>query len=479
MCFNPFLRRNPRFDKYFDSSDYIMLENERYTSDTFPVNSVVKTLKSLKEDLNELSESPVKESKNIISRYEILHRYLDSVYLSYNGVRIPMYFECPCGRCIDCVSKKYKELCSLLTLEASQSTFSYFLTLTYDDLHLPSEGLVKKHVQMFMKRFRRNIEYYSRKYFPKNDTLPDLRFRAFYCGEYGHKTTRPHYHAILFFHHKDKWSPYITVFLRRMLRKSWDYGYILDLQYCRSQIKSARYIAKYVLKSLKERSPYGKTPMFVQGTSRDGGLGLYNYTSYITNVLESRDGKMVVHCDGKPVVLRIPRKLFDKIFPKAKLSGPLGLSDYISLIRLVRIKCYRYMPFFMQSVDVDDVLRKFTAFPKTRPSYLYSSVTQSKRLVHFGARVFKTYEDYENFIKWINEANCYELEKFLTILVDDLRQLIPIISDSAVFENYCLRKIQYSKIYGKKLEKTICESIESHYSMLNNVIIKSDTCRLD
>lgn len=58
-----------------------------------------------------------------------------------------------------------------------------FITLTYDQLHLPIHGsLDVKHWQLFAKRVRKKVG----------------KFRFFHCGEYGDKTMRPHYHALLF-----------------------------------------------------------------------------------------------------------------------------------------------------------------------------------------------------------------------------------------------------------------------------------------
>lgn len=60
---------------------------------------------------------------------------------------------------------------------------SCFVTLTYDQEHVPKDGsLSKREWQLFAKRLRR------------------LRgpFRFFACGEYGGLNRRPHYHAILF-----------------------------------------------------------------------------------------------------------------------------------------------------------------------------------------------------------------------------------------------------------------------------------------
>ena len=62
---------------------------------------------------------------------------------------------------------------------------SSFITLTYDDEHLPpNASLVKADLQKYFKRLRKSIE-------PK-------KIRYFACGEYGDQTFRPHYHAILF-----------------------------------------------------------------------------------------------------------------------------------------------------------------------------------------------------------------------------------------------------------------------------------------
>lgn len=60
---------------------------------------------------------------------------------------------------------------------------SWFVTLTYDDAHLPEHGtLVKADFQKFAKRLR----------FHRG------RFRYYMCGEYGEKGGRPHYHMILY-----------------------------------------------------------------------------------------------------------------------------------------------------------------------------------------------------------------------------------------------------------------------------------------
>lgn len=69
--------------------------------------------------------------------------------------------------------------------EASQHEENIFLTLTYDDAHLPGKAsLDREAFPLFMKRLRKEIA-------PR-------KVRYFHVGEYGTRNERPHYHALLF-----------------------------------------------------------------------------------------------------------------------------------------------------------------------------------------------------------------------------------------------------------------------------------------
>lgn len=76
---------------------------------------------------------------------------------------------------------KAREWALRCQLELDEHESSRWCTLTYDDEHLPAT-LVKRHLSGFLKRVRARGE----------------RVRFFSCGEYGERTARPHYHAILF-----------------------------------------------------------------------------------------------------------------------------------------------------------------------------------------------------------------------------------------------------------------------------------------
>lgn len=89
----------------------------------------------------------------------------------------------PCGQCIGCRIRRAADWAIRIEHEAKFHKASCFLTLTYDDAHLPEAGtLTYAHFQRFMRRARKS--------------LGPLRF--YMCGEYGSQTFRPHYHACLF-----------------------------------------------------------------------------------------------------------------------------------------------------------------------------------------------------------------------------------------------------------------------------------------
>jgi len=113
-----------------------------------------------------------------------------------------------------------------------------FITLTYDDEHLPKDhSLDVSHWQKFAKRLRKKVG----------------PFRFYHCGEYGDKTLRPHYHACLFgmgFRDKKKFKKNKRgewLFSSELLDKTWEQGFttVGALTY-----ESAEYVTRYILKNI-------------------------------------------------------------------------------------------------------------------------------------------------------------------------------------------------------------------------------------
>lgn len=154
---------------------------------------------------------------------------------------ISRVLQLPCGQCVGCRLERSRQWAVRIMHEAKCHEASCFLTLTYDDEHLPYRGqLVYRHFQLFMKKLRL-------RYAP-------LKLRFYACGEYGEHTFRPHYHCCLFgtaFYSdrkewKDSGSGY-PLYISESLDALWNKGhaYIGDLSW-----DSAGYVARYCLKKV-------------------------------------------------------------------------------------------------------------------------------------------------------------------------------------------------------------------------------------
>lgn len=94
----------------------------------------------------------------------------------------------PCGRCVGCALDYGRNWSVRCYHESLLHSSNYFLTLTVDDAHLHRShpdlppSLDPQQVNFFIKSLRNRGK----------------KFRYFLCGEYGSKTSRPHYHMIVF-----------------------------------------------------------------------------------------------------------------------------------------------------------------------------------------------------------------------------------------------------------------------------------------
>lgn len=157
------------------------------------------------------------------------------------GDREPDYLarriQIPCGQCIGCRLERSRQWAVRCVLESSLYEDNTFVTLTYEDKHLPTGGtLVLKHLQDFLKRLRDRVGY--------------GRFRYYACGEYGDQFRRPHYHALLFnLDFVDKVFDRYTdrgdaVYRSQFLEEVWGYG---RCELGSVTFNSAAYVARYVV----------------------------------------------------------------------------------------------------------------------------------------------------------------------------------------------------------------------------------------
>ena len=159
------------------------------------------------------------------------------------------FTQVPCGKCIGCRLDYASNWADRLSLEALDypSDKRWFVTLTYDDAHLPPLGkcgihtLFPRDVTLFLKRLR--------------SAYPSEDIRYFYSGEYGESDSkRPHYHLILFGHSFDDLKYYKAndlgdpLFTSEVLSSLWRCGYVVIGEF---SWNTAAYTARYVLKKVK------------------------------------------------------------------------------------------------------------------------------------------------------------------------------------------------------------------------------------
>nr|WAE43577.1 MAG: replication initiator protein [Microviridae sp.] len=156
----------------------------------------------------------------------------------------------PCGQCIGCRLEYSRQWAIRCVHEAKLYKHNCFITLTFDDKHLPEDkSLDVKVFQDFMKRFREKVKT---KAFIDKYGFYCKKLRFFHCGEYGEKRGRPHYHACIFnfdfpdrkYHSKRKG---IKLYTSQILEELWPYGFssVGDVTF-----ESAAYVARYVVKKI-------------------------------------------------------------------------------------------------------------------------------------------------------------------------------------------------------------------------------------
>lgn len=190
-----------------------------------------------------------------------------------------------CGQCLPCRIKKKRIWTHRIMLEATQHGDNCFLTLTYNDEHLPADkSLNPKHVQDFLKRLRRRIE-------PR-------KIRYFAVGEYGETTHRPHYHIVLFGHpsceqgvtnrHRD--GSIRCCDSCRGLQSDWSIAgrNVGNIYLGGLEVASAAYVSGYVTKKLsdpRDERLEGRHPEFARMSLRPG-IGADFMDEFASTLLE-------------------------------------------------------------------------------------------------------------------------------------------------------------------------------------------------
>ncbi|UPW40864.1 replication initiator protein [Sigmofec virus UA08Rod_6451] len=170
----------------------------------------------------------------------------------------------PCGKCADCIRKAARDWKIRLYHEAQITSSCIFLTLTYNNDNLPSDGnLHYDDFQKFMKRLRRKL--------PKGHKIT-----YFVACEYGTKTFRPHFHAIIYdlpltflsdskFFCTSRSDKRIKIYRSPAIEKIWNKGYCSFTKVEKRDPRAFGYVSGYLISKKNKRhfsdvSSRGLTP---------------------------------------------------------------------------------------------------------------------------------------------------------------------------------------------------------------------------
>lgn len=209
----------------------------------------------------------------------------------------------PCGKCKGCRIDQANDFATRAALESKLYKQNCFLTITYDNKHLPkNRSLCKKDLQDFWKKLRKK----------------GYKIRYMACGEYGPRTLRPHYHAIVFnywptdakLHSRNILKE--PLFTSKELNKIWGKGYIIV---GKATYETAAYVARYTFKKsfgitkLTWKNAK-KEPEFTT-TSRKPGIGAYILKTPIWQTIK-KTGNIIIPSKTGPRIKRIPTFLKNK-----------------------------------------------------------------------------------------------------------------------------------------------------------------------
>lgn len=239
----------------------------------------------------------------------------------------------PCGRCINCARNKSLEWVERLQLEKQRYPDEQcsFLTLTYAEENIPlteeyKSTLRYEDFQSFMKRLR---------------SRTDGEIRFFMCGEYGSRTWRPHYHALLFGYDffregkiVGKSESGMNLYYNDDIQDSWKLG-IANFGFMDNE--SIAYVAQYTTKKITTNYSWhddSVKPPFIQ-MSRRPGIGGKTYAENLDSIDD-------LYIDGRRVrKVRYYQKLMEK--DKKLLQLALQKKQMQEIAEMIQAEKYKGM----------------------------------------------------------------------------------------------------------------------------------------
>ena len=200
-----------------------------------------------------------------------IRQLLDNINSKSQSLKYEMI---PCGKCWACRLNYSAEWATRIMLESKKNDHNYFITLTYDDEHVPKnkhgfQVLVPNDTSAFIKSLRKPFE---------RKGIKGIKY--FLAGEYGPTTRRPHYHMILMhcpldinqFYDTHIDSQFKEHWKSPEIEKHWGKG-MVDI--CAAEWSTAAYVARYCTKKIFDNTEeYKKRDMQPEFVRMSKGIGM-------------------------------------------------------------------------------------------------------------------------------------------------------------------------------------------------------------
>lgn len=339
-----------------------------------------------------------------IKRNNISTADLDSCFVvdDSTGETFPIYCLVPCNKCDVCKTRKINGFVQRCKFESMQYDCQpWFVTLTYDEEHLPSDGLCVRDVQLFLKRLRINLK---RKGYP-------FLIRYVAVGEYGKNTHRAHYHLLIW--NIATYTHTANLDVAKIIEKSWSNGFIQHRLVDCSNDKTFYYTSKYLRKDCFV--PKGCNSPFCVSSNRHGGIG----SGFIDKCSKELRRTLNIHFKylnkwtNKLEDMVFSSYVLNRVFPSFHKSVPSILRRRLQDYSLEFSMFKRY---FSNSLFYEQFQNQFNRFYSYFAPYtffgevLYTEIPRDSRPTISGLQQYLS-QDGEFIERWYNRINFKEAEE--------------------------------------------------------------------
>lgn len=238
------------------------------------------------------------------------------------------YFPAGCGKCLPCLMRRKAQWSFRIQAEARNAFSAYFVTLTYDDRHVPIGDCKLSGNKLDHKLFIQNLrtlenekvlltrklgssEELSRKLLSIKEDQP---LKYYGVIEYGDRFARPHFHYILL-NIRDT-NNINLAWTNRRIRAYKKNGYIPEnlgdsfgiIQVDDCNVNTIDYVLKYMIKDHEKQDYEGKQK---EVSFMSKGFGLSYVDDEFVNFIKQPENNLVVNDRGSKIGLpRYYRKKF-------------------------------------------------------------------------------------------------------------------------------------------------------------------------